>query len=218
MKKAIICLLVATLFLMPITAVKDDTITSGENKVKIDSPLAPNAVYTGDDEPEITDDEGDVLFDYIDVLWASFYENSNEPDYLYAELKITNLKERLGCVYAIHWYYNGIHYYVCFRNGVLIPPMIFKQWSCGYYEERTLINTWNDSLCQGSFDLENGIIKWKIHKSCIGNPQPGDVITHSYAFTAQRISKIGLIPFALLFASFSDSTSPLDSKDYIIQH
>ncbi len=217
MQKAVICLLVATLFLMPITAVKDGTITSGENKVKIDSPPAPNAVCNGGDEPEITDAEGDTLFDYIDVLWASFYEDPNESDYLYIELKIANLKDRIGCVYAIHWYYNGTHYVAGLRNGILIPLKIFKQWFCAHYEGRRPVNnTWNNSLCDGYFDLEDSIIRWKIHKSCIGDPKPGDALTNSYVFTAQRISAMGFIPFGRLFASFSDATP--DGKDYIVQY
>lgn len=215
MKKEIsgilVCMLVITT-LLPITGAT--VIYAGNKSVK---PLVETIAASDGDDPEITDEEGDTLFDYVDILWASFYENPDEPEYLYAALKISNLKDKIGCVYAIHWYFDGVHYDTAFRNGVLIPRNDYDHWSCNYYERRP-IDTWNESLNSGSFDLETSIITWKVHKSCIGNPQPGDVLTHAYVFTAQRISKLGLIPFGKLFRYFGDGTSYLDSKDYIIQY
>ena len=171
-----------------------------------------------DDVHEITDEVGDTRFDYVDVVWASFYENPDEPDYLYMALQISNLQDKIGCVYAIHWYLDNVHYDVGFHNGIIIPHFEFKKWSSHYYERRTPIDIWNDSLNSGSSDLQNNIIIWKIYKSCIGSPQPGDVLTHSSVFTAQRISRLGYIPFGKLFSSFSDGTNSSESIDYIIQY
>jgi hypothetical protein len=171
-----------------------------------------------DDAHEITDEEGDTRFDYVDVVWASFYENPDEPEYLYAALKISNLQDKIGCVYAIHWYLDNVHYAVGIHNGMMIPYREFKSWGSDYYEKRSYIDTWNDSLNSGSFDLQNSIISWKVHKSCIGSPQPGDVLTHSFVFTAQRISIFGLIPFGIFFKSFFDESDPSESIDYIIQY
>ncbi|MEA2054566.1 MAG: hypothetical protein U9O96_05555 [Candidatus Thermoplasmatota archaeon] len=222
-KKTMLCLLVASIFLMPISAVKDRTINMEEvtttEEINVPVTILNTGCIGGDDEPEITDDEGDTRFGYVDVLWASFYEVPDEPEYLYAAMKIADLEDKIGTVYAIHWHYDDMHYDVAFHNGVLIPQMVFEHWSCAYHERRRPVDTWNDTYNTGYFDLETGVITWKIHKSCIGNPQPGDVITQSYVFTAQRISKLGLIPFGKhLFASFSDATDPDDSEDYIIQY
>lgn len=220
-RKTLLCLLVASIFLMPISAVEDKAINMEESRTTIkgvDISSIPNSACYIDDEHEITDDEGDTLFSYIDVLWASFYENPDEPQYLYVAMKIANLRNMLGALYTVHWYCNNVHYDVAFRNGVLIPPMIYKDWMCGYYEGREPVETWNSSYNTGSFDLETGVITWKVLKSCIGNPQSGDVITQSLAFTAQRISKIGLIPLGKLFSSFCDTTNPDESKDYVIQY
>ncbi len=222
-KKTMLCLLVASIFLMPISAVKDKTVNMEEvtTTEEIDVPVTipSTRCIGGDDEPEITDDEGDTRFGYVDVLWASFYEEPDEPEYLYGAMKIADLEDKIGTIYAIHWHYDDIHYDVGFRNGVLIPYIDFDHWHCHYYERRTPVETWNDTYNTGYFDLEAGVITWKIHKNCIGNPQPGDVINQSYVFTAQRISKLGLIPFGnLFFTSFSDGTSSSDSKDYIIQY
>ncbi len=218
--KTILCLLVTAVFLIPISAVNNEVITVENSEIETDVPSTILTVGCNEegDDPEITDDEGDTLFDYIDVLWASFYEESNEPEYLYVALKIANLKDKIGCVYAVHWYYDDVHYDTAFRNGVFIPRMDFKSWRCDFYILRTPIDTWNESYNSGSFDLETGIITWRIHKSCMGDPQPGDVLTQSYVFTAQRISKLGLIPLRRLFRSFSDSTDSLESEDYIIQY
>jgi len=220
-RKTLLCLLVASIFLMPISAVEDKAINMKENVITNEGsniPAVPISAHCENDEHEITDGEGDTLFSYVDILWASFYENPDEPQYLYVAMKIANLRNMLGTLYTVHWYCNNVHYDVAFRNGVLIPPMIFKGWMCGYYEGREPVETWNKSYNTGSFDLEAGVITWKVLKSCIGNPQPGDVITQSLAFTAQRISKIGLIPLGNLFRSFCDATNPDESEDYVIQY
>jgi len=107
------------------------------------------------------------------VLWASLYEKPDEPDYLCVAMKISNIEGKIGTVYAVHRHYDGIHYDIAFRNGVLIPYMDFAL-ELHHYEGRT--------------NVETGTITWKVLKSCVGNPQPGDVITQSYVFTAQRIS------------------------------
>ena len=171
-----------------------------------------------DDVHEITDDEGDTRFEYVDVVWASFYENADQPQYLYAALQISNLQEKKGCVYAIHWYFNDVHYDTALHNGLMLPPLRFKIWSSDYYDKRTPMKTWNDTLNSGSFDPQNDVIIWTLHKSCIGFPQPGDILTHAYVFTAQRIANLGLIPFGRLFMSFSDSSDSSASLNYIIQY
>ncbi len=177
------------------------------------SPMASIALY---DNHEITDDEGDTRFSYVDMVWGSFYEKRSQPKYLFVELKIADLKNRIGTVYAIHWYHNDIHYDVALHNGIMIPPQMFEHWSCNYYNERGKpIDTWNDSYNSGSFDLDTGIITWKILKSCVGDPQTRDRLTTPYGFAAQRISSLGLIPFGSLFKSFADGTPY--GTDYIVQ-
>lgn len=177
------------------------------------SPLVSIARY---DDHEITDDEGDTRFSYVDMIWGSFYEEPSEPEYLFVELKIADLQDKIGTVYAIHWYYDGVHYDVGFHNGIMIPPQVFKHFSCNYYNKRgNPIDTWNESSNRGSFDLDTGIIKWKILKNCVGDPQPGDSLTTPYSFSAQRISKLGLIPLWFIFGSFADGT-PYGTT-YIVQ-
>ncbi|MBW1814827.1 MAG: hypothetical protein JRJ39_14495 [Deltaproteobacteria bacterium] len=220
-RKMVWCLMIAVLFLLPISAVTNE-ITKTDLEEHTGLSQMPKGTIcmkeNYDDDPEITDEEGDTRFDYVDVVWASFYENPDEPEYLFAALKIANLQDAIGCVYAIHWDYNDAHYYVAFRNGVLFPPHEFKSWQCGFHWLRAAIDTWDDSLNSGFFNLETGIITWRVHKNCLDDPQQGDVLTQSYVFTAQRISKLGLIPLRNLFRSFSDSTDATESMEYIIQY
>ena len=219
-RKVAVGLLVAVIFLVPISAVTNEITEHPANEKTVLDPVphAIDGLLETNDDPEIVDETGDARFDYIDVLWASFYEHPDEPEYLFADMKIADLEDAIGCVYAIHWYCNEVHYYVSIRNGVLFPPHEFKSWQCGFHWLRAAIDTWDESLNSGSFDLEANTISWKIHKSCIDDPQPGDILTRSYVFTAQRLSRLGLIPFRHLFESFSDSTSSLESTDYVIQY
>jgi hypothetical protein len=177
------------------------------------SPMASIARY---DDHEITDEEGDTRFSYVDMVWGSFYEKTSEPMYLFVELKIADLKDKIGTVYAVHWYFNGVHYDVAFHNGIMLPRQMFKHFSCSYYNTRgNPIDTWNDTYNSGSFDLDTSIITWKILKNCVGDPQPGDSLTTPFGFSAQRISKLGLIPFWVLFGSFADGTS--EGTTYIVE-
>ncbi len=66
-------------------------------------------------------------------------------------------------------------------------------------------------------DREKGIITWRIPKSGIGDPQPGDTLTKLCVFTAQRFGG-SLIPFGPFFRDLCDTTDPRESKDYIIQY
>lgn len=75
------------------------------------------------------------------------------------------------------------------------------------------------TIKSGVFDVDEDIITWKIHKDCIGDTQSDEVITRSYIFTAQSISKVGLIPVFFIPFSYelSDATVASESQDYIIK-
>lgn len=178
------------------------------------------------DDPNIEDEE-DNRFDYIDAVSGWFYEESDEPEYLFISMQLVDLTEHIGTVYAIHWEYDDVHYDVGLHNGVFIPRVNEKHWSCDYYDQHPVwfwrekpISTWEETTNSGVFDVREDIITWKIHKDCIGNPQPGEVLTRSYIFTAHRISKVGLIPVFFIPFSYelSDATEPSESQDYIVQY
>ncbi|HHH77703.1 MAG TPA: hypothetical protein ENL18_00625, partial [Thermoplasmatales archaeon] len=62
-RKTLLCLLVASVFLMPISAVEDKAINMKEKVITNDGsniPAVPISAHCEDDEHEITDDEGDT--------------------------------------------------------------------------------------------------------------------------------------------------------------
>lgn len=188
--------------------------------------LAMNIPAGSIDDPEIVDEE-DNVFDYIDALSAWFHEDANEPEYLFVTMKLVDLSDHIGTVYAIHWEYNKIHYDVGLHNGRIFPRLTEKRWSCHYYKQHpiffwreTLVDTWNESTNNGIFDINENTVTWKIHKQCVGNPQPGETLNRPYLFTAQRISKLGLIPVFFIPFSYelSDASSSTEGQQYIIQY
>jgi len=82
-------------------------------------------VSAGDENnPEFTDSEADVLlfgqyplriinrlFTHIDIVSAWFHENPDEPDVLFATIKLQNIKQfRLMGGYGVAWNHNGTNY------------------------------------------------------------------------------------------------------------
>ena len=69
--------------------------------------ILPLTVIAGDEtNPEIVDDVGDTPLGLLDIEAAWFYEQINEPDYLFTSMKIHHLKENYNAVFSIRWYYN----------------------------------------------------------------------------------------------------------------
>ena len=200
-------------------------------------------VFAGDEEdPEITDEEqenwdifGPLInnpilfkifqllgifdtsaFDTIDIVSAWIYENPDKPSYLYAGLKLENLEFiNQRTVYSVHWECNGIKYVVgshTHTNGQYI--------SCFGGKDRK-----EQHEAEGSFDLENNIVTFKIHKDFVGNPQPGDILTTTWAWTALRFT---FEPLTWLFLGElakdyapgvdEETSEPEYGRDYIIQY
>ncbi|RLF57931.1 MAG: hypothetical protein DRN27_06715 [Thermoplasmata archaeon] len=67
-------------------------------------------VTAGSEEyPEIIDETDSNVVNYLDIISAWFFENKEEPNYLYMALKIKKInpyrpKQHL----TVHWEYNGI--------------------------------------------------------------------------------------------------------------
>ena len=160
-------------------------------------------VIAGDEQnPEIIDEEDDIFgpliidpglfsrmktlgrlkdienFDFLDIVSAWFYENADEPDFLYSAVKLKNLefKDDRG-IYAMHWMCNGIAYGV----GV-------HTYSNGDYQGFFAGESPNGPFSKvgGSFDVQKGIVTFRFPKLLIGYPSKGDVLTETDAWTALR--------------------------------
>ena len=160
-------------------------------------------VFAGDEQnPEIIDDEDDIFgpliidpslfvrmqtigrlkdienFDFIDIVSAWFYENADEPDYLYTTVKLKNLefKDDRG-VYAMHWKYNDIAY------GAGVHTYSNGDYQ-GFFAGESPRGAYND--IDGSFDIVNDKVIFRIPKLLIGYPSKGDILTETDAWTALR--------------------------------
>ena len=131
-------------------------------------------------------------FDFIDIHSAWFYENESEPDYLYAALKLKDLSVTpQRAIYTIHWKCNGVPYAVwshLHNNG--------QNYSHSVGVDRRLNYRWYDA--EVTYDFNSSIVTFKMDKQDIGNPQPGDFLIRTFAWTALRFN---FEPLTLLFGS-----------------
>jgi len=128
-------------------------------------------------DPEIFDDVGDTPLSLLDIEAAWFYEQVNEPDYLFTAMKIHMIKENYNAVFSIRWSYDGKDY-AAGVNTFYLRDTIFRSG----LPKRATYWQWNRMpICEGILDIEERVITWKIPKSSIGDPQPGDMLTNTKA-------------------------------------
>jgi len=142
-------------------------------------------------------------FDFIDIDSAWFYENEFESDYLYAALKIQDLSiNTQRTIYSVHWTFNGVAYCVgshLYDNG--------QYSSCFVGLDKRSNNKWQDA--EVTYDFDTSIITFKMDKKYIGNPQPGDLLMKTFAWTGLRFN---FEPLCLLF---SDGELVKDAAPFI---
>ncbi len=156
-------------------------------------------------------------FDFIDIDSAWFYENEFDSDNMVAALKLKDLSiNPQRAIYTIHWKYNGVPYCVwshLYNNG--------QNFSCHVGEDRRSNHNYHDA--KASYDFDKNIITFKFNKEFIGNPQPGDILTKTFAWTALRFDPL---PFNLFFsdgelvkdaAPFMENNQEF-GRDYIIKY
>jgi len=126
-----------------------------------------------------------VTFDFMDITSAWFYENPDKPDYLYTAIKLKNLDFiNQRTIYAMHWEFEGKNYAVgthIISNGEILG--FFAGETFGIFNKNRY-GPYHDA--NGSFDLENDIVFFEIQKNVIGDPEPGDILTKTDAWTGLR--------------------------------
>jgi len=154
--------------------------------------LFSSVASAGDvEDPEIKDAPMDVrlfgifsglpqyLFKQIDIISAWFNEDTIEPDYLFISLKVRDLQDTsdpFEALYSVTWIYNDEPY-----------QTMLKIHSYGIYGMYNIIDP-DDHLhgCEGTLDIEENIITWKISKDLIGNPPVGSRLTSTSAYALLR--------------------------------
>jgi hypothetical protein len=190
-------------------------------------------VTAGDEEnPEITDEIDDLVgtfvtmpsllnifkifkifnlesFDFMDIKSAWFYEIPGQSEYLYTAIKLKNLDFiNQRTIYAMHWNFDersyavGVHVH---SNGAIksfFAGRTMGRW--GSYEE-----------IDGSFEIINDIVRFQIPKNLIGDPEPGDVLTQTDAWTGLRFI---FEPFTILLGGEVAKDWAGYGSDYIVQY
>jgi hypothetical protein len=158
-------------------------------------------------------------YNFLDIKSAWFYEESDEPDYLFASIKLNDLEEiSQRAVYSIHWKFNDVKYAVgshIYNNGLNISSFI------GFDKHFGIFCKFKDAEC--NYDFENDIITFKIKKEYAGNLQKGDILTNTWAWTALRFN---YEPMTILFSNgelVKDAAPFIESskdygRDYTIQY
>lgn len=186
--------------------------------------LIPQLVNAGDqNNPEITDPENDVLLfgqfaspifnrilKHMDILSVWFYEKSDEPNIVYATLKLQAVKQILLMgIYGIDWYYDGLEYTVItiFKHG--------KENASGIQIQGTNFTPVKDFY---TIDEVNNTITWAIPKETIGNLTHGDILDSPVAIAGVRFCSDALAN--LMLKRFGANCIGLDitekGKDYMI--
>ena len=154
--------------------------------------LFPTQVFAGNEEnPEIEDEIEDDVIDYLDIISAWFYEEADQPDYLFIGIKVQELKIMpLMHKLTVHWEYDGIECSAGLSIGYG-PPWYQHSagWGHGLWFQEHI------EIVNGTIDEEKGIVTFKIPKEYIRNPQKGDVLTNTYALTFERFGFLGRIGF-----------------------
>jgi hypothetical protein len=189
--------------------------------------ILPLTAMAGDEnDPEITDNQDDQFgalleyptrirtrialtllqidsFDFVDINSAWFYENESESGYLYAALKLKDLSVNpQRAIYTIHWKCNGVPYAVwshLYNNG--------QNCTSSVGVDRRFNYRWHDA--EVTYDFNRSIITFKMDKKNIGDPQPGDTLIKTFAWTALRFN---FEPLSLLF---SDGELVKDAAPFI---
>jgi hypothetical protein len=178
--------------------------------------LPPNISYAENTaEPQITDDQNDTPLPFLDIKSAWFYENPDEPQYLFTALEVQTICLKTNAVLTIRWNLNGKDYVSAFdikafqkdvfRSG---DPKRATHWQWIHMPE-----------CEGTFDLTTNIITWKILKSNIGNPEKNDVLTNTRATAVP--SGITSVLFFIMgrdYRDFAPNQQGTYGSDYQIQY
>ena len=153
--------------------------------------LSIGAIAGDEEDPEIEDKRWDVklfglfgglpqpYFKHIDIISGWFYEDINERDYLFVSLKLRDLQdtsETFEALYSVTWIFNqGLYQTVLRINSFGI---------FGTYYVRDADD--QSHSCEGTLDVENDIITWKIPKEIIGDPYQGSALISTSAYALLR--------------------------------
>ena len=173
------------------------------------------------DKYEVFDDEDDVMsffifkgpiinriFNHIDLLSFSIYEDVENTKFLYMKMNIGEVKyTKLRSLYNIVWDFNDLMY--CTGMHTLNSSGTILDYSAYYESDGTEYKIWNTSV---EIDEVNGVFTWTITKSDL-ELKAGDVLEKPRAQSAFMTKKLDT-PIQIRFATDEMESGP----DYVIQY
>ncbi len=188
--------------------------------------ISVNVFAGSENDPEIIDEEEYDIYGYVDIISAWFYEDENEPDYLFTSLKLKNIDETKTKQHlVVKWEHKGIHCSAGLYIGY--DEEYWLSYQAGYGHGFWFQEHYQE--IEGNLDKENGIITCKIPKDIINNPEKGDILTKTRAHAFQRFGFIGRLGFdrwmiqSLILIITGKSTTDFapndeEGREYIIQY
>ena len=188
-------------------------------------------VIAGDENnPEIEDNIGDAR-PYLDIEKAWFFEDEQNPEYLYTTIKLqmgnkVSPQQHL----TIHWKINGEIYWTMCGIGYSVDQWIIYNFGIG-------TDQWNDRAevfdIEGEYNTEAATVTCKIPKELLNNPTPGTILKDTESQCFERFGLWGRLGFGaklrfglfsnfnlpfLQIADFAPNDSETYGKDYIIKY
>jgi hypothetical protein len=161
-----------------------------------------SAEHENTTDPQITDKEGDA-FGYLDILEINFFEKETEPDYLFVTMSILEPSNfKFQQTFAVLWKYKNIQYSCGLGIGFGIGEK-WKIFDAGQYDNQAPYGGPGIYVVNGEYDIESGVISWKIPKEIIGDPKPNDILTNTYGNAFRRLGFIGRIGFSRPLLNFA---------------
>jgi len=120
---------------------------------------------------------------YLDIVSFSIYEDSEEPEFLHASIKLRDFKySELHTCYVVYFTFNCIRYYMGINthtNGEHVDII------AGYFDD----NNCHDTLVDGEINEEENTLTLAVPKDVIGNPEAGDQLEYIHASTYLILQK-----------------------------
>lgn len=183
--------------------------------------VVPLSVVAGDEQdPEITDDEGDMFqhplfylpqrsLNAVDIVSAWFFEDRNESDFLFISIKVVDL-HYLPVLRSTYLFECG--------HGDYVYSGRFTTQFLGLYSVGILTRSYPNRIhfIRVFFDRDHDLVTFKIPKKFIDDPQPGEVLTRTRVASTITTTSGYLLDFILVGDIAPDHQS--SGKNYMIQY
>ena len=121
---------------------------------------------------------------HLDIVSFSIYEDSEEPEFLHASIKLRDFKySELRTCYVVYFTFNCVEYYIGINThseGEYVDSI------AGYFDNN---NNCHDTLVDGEINEEENTLTWSVSKDVIGNPEAGDQLESVHASTYLILQK-----------------------------